>query len=183
MQQKAGFTLFALGTLAGTIVGAALLNMNAAGFNHEPYVVLPDPVALSGQVTVYEETRYGMLSLTRPRCPAPSEFMVQGIQASVDEDDGARRVIRAPDVWANWSAFVSTEQRYVGRGAGPVGLRAIGHGVDDVTAEVPPGLATPAGSTLTVYVEILGENTAPSAVQFEVHVWGKCGIPFVAVAK
>jgi len=127
-------------------------------------------VILSGQ-------SYVIIEFPKPDCNASERFLVQGIQVSPEVGIGSTGtdVVHLPA----WAVSVPVYQRHSSSEIG-VPLNAFGEGAQHVSASLPAGQATLPANEIMVRVKLLGGRTASRRFEFNIHITGKCGEPFVA---
>jgi hypothetical protein len=112
-----------------------------------------------------------------PECQK-GEFMVQGVHVGPEVAIGntAADVVHLP----RWAVTVPVYQSHAG-GAVQVALTAQSPGAEHVSATLPAGQGTSGAGihSIPVTITLLGGVAATHRFEFNVHVTGVCGVPFI----
>ena len=136
----------------------------------------------SGQVVLLPGDQSETAQFPVPACPTGSQFLVTGLIAAPETEVGntGNDVVNL----GRWVAKVAVYQCYASTTCIQVPLTVLGNGPQHVAQRLEAGQAlgnTPPANPLFVTVQTLpvsAPNTARQ--QFNVHVTGICGVPFVA---
>lgn len=158
--------------LAVTLLVLGLLVVNELqGFT------LPERVTTSIHISLDTGTNSSDVTPRVLPCKQGHRFLVEAVSIGPEITAGttANDVVQLP----RWAASVALVQHFV-HGAEPVPLTLFGNGPEHISAELPQGQAIDApGDELPVRIALLGGKTATARFEFNVHVTGRCGIPFV----
>jgi hypothetical protein len=140
---------------------------------------------ISGRGVILQGQSFVDVTLPLPPCPSGEEFLVQGVQVGPEVIIGRTMidVVKLP----HWAISVPVYQVNAG-GRVQVALVAIGNGAQNISATIPAGQtaiwASSSQPNIICRIILLGGNnqlqTATARFEFNVHVWGCCGKPFVS---
>ncbi|RKH65876.1 hypothetical protein D7V93_05280 [Corallococcus llansteffanensis] len=127
---------------------------------------------LVGQTSVEVE-------LCLPDCARRTEFLVQGVHVGPEIVIGGTSidVVNLP----RWGVSVPVYELHPSA-ALQVALTALGQGAEHISATIPAGQSIgpiSGAATLPVHITLLGGTPATHRFEFNVHVTGVCGTPFV----
>ncbi|MFI5450021.1 MAG: hypothetical protein ACHQ03_09715 [Candidatus Bathyarchaeia archaeon] len=135
---------------------------------------------------IFQGQSFVDVPLAVPPCPAGKQFLVQGVHVGPEVVIGSTQitVVDLP----KWAVSVPVYQTYP-TGQEQVALVAIGNGAEHIWASIPAGQSILlVGDKIIVRIVLLGGTLGPPAklttasqrFEFNVHVWGCCGEPFIS---
>lgn len=140
------------------------------------------PITTSGRGVILPGEHQTVVQLKLPPCAPGKKFLVQGVLVCPEVEIGAtmKDIVNL----VPWAAQVPVYQEEAG-GSTQVGLTVLGQGPRHLTASLPGGQPVISPEVLPVTIKILGTGAGPGGVatashrfEFNVHVWGYCGVPF-----
>jgi hypothetical protein len=127
-------------------------------------VMLPGTISTSAEIEL-------------PDCTSPpgSKFLVKGVHVGPEIMIGNTRndVVELD----HWGVSVPVYQLHQ-YGSTKVSFTLIGNGPQALSGELPAGQATDTAD-LPVHIELLGVSTNDIRYEFNIHIWGSCGHPFI----
>lgn len=147
---------------AHAIVATAVNVVNTPG---NPVPTVPAQITTSFTATVNPLISVAVeVNPAMPSCPAGMMFLVTSVNAAPDF------LAFDPSTLGAWAVRVSLAQK-TSSGENSVALVAYGNGTQDVSAMLPAG--QPYSNKVII------EDTGGTKQQFDVHISGYCGVPFV----
>ena len=151
---------------------AAMWSMASAG----PVVNVGNWITLSGRAVILQGETFDTVSFPTPACPAGSQFLILGLQVGPEFIIGST----GTDVvnLGKWGAAVAVSQRSTG-GAVTIPFTLLADGPVSVSGQLPAGQKSLGSTSVSVRVSLLGGVPAAYRFEFNVHVTGACGTPYV----
>lgn len=134
-----------------------------------------NPITISTKGVILPGETYCDINFPIPSCSGDMEFLIQGFHVGPEVCVGATslEVIYLPI----WAVSVPVFQRSL-HGSIQVALTAISHGPNHISVTIPSGQSTEGFST--VRINLLGGVRATHRFEFNVHITGVCGVPYIA---
>ncbi|MDX2193025.1 MAG: hypothetical protein NW201_06705 [Gemmatimonadales bacterium] len=140
-------------------------------------------VTLSARGVILSGQSFVDVNVCLPKCPRKAQFLVQGVHVGPEVEVGATSidVVRLP----RWAVSVSVYQLSPAV-AIRVPLTALAQGAEHISATIPAGqtIGPLAGSPfIPVRITLLGGVAATHRFEFNVHITGTCGDPYICTAR